>query len=187
MSEIRDTAGLEWSPTPVLIADAGGRIVYATNTCQELLGWSRPSCGGAGRVSGTAAPAEHTRLRERFMAEPTAGPWAWAGADRPAQVRPGGPVEIALTPVTWRAPHVLAAVRDVRCHRELVQKLSLLSVASIRLPAGVVITDRDGVSTWVNPAASRMTATPRTELVGQRPNLLKSGRHERFYASSGPR
>lgn len=48
-------------------------------------------------------------------------------------------------------------------------------------PSGVVITDQDGVITWVNPAACHMTGYAASELIGNRPNLLKSGRHDKSF------
>jgi PAS domain S-box-containing protein len=41
----------------------------------------------------------------------------------------------------------------------------------------VVITDRMGVITWVNPAFMRITGYSREEAVGQTPHLLRSGEH----------
>jgi PAS domain S-box-containing protein len=42
---------------------------------------------------------------------------------------------------------------------------------------GIVITDIDGKITYVNPAFNRMTGYTTEEAVGQRPSILKSGRH----------
>jgi diguanylate cyclase (GGDEF)-like protein/PAS domain S-box-containing protein len=181
MSEIKDTAALELVPDAVLIADAGGRIVYASRMCQDLLGWTPDELRG--ELVERLVPrrqAEHPMLRERFVAEPARRPMG-VGLELTALHRSGREVavEIALTPMTLAgAPHVLVAVRDVRDHREVVHKLSLLSVAFDAAANGVVITDRDGLITWVNPAASRMTGYAAHELVGQRPSVLKSGRHD---------
>ncbi|MGH9780039.1 MAG: response regulator, partial [Candidatus Acidiferrales bacterium] len=48
----------------------------------------------------------------------------------------------------------------------------------------VVITDREGRITWVNPAFTRLTGYAAAEVLGQTPRFLKSGKHEAaFYRS----
>lgn len=42
---------------------------------------------------------------------------------------------------------------------------------------GVLVTDREGLIVHVNPAFMRITGYQREEVLGQRPNLFKSGRH----------
>lgn len=51
-----------------------------------------------------------------------------------------------------------------------VQITALASAAN-----GIIITDRDGVIVWSNPAFSQLTGCSSQELLGNRPNLLSSG------------
>jgi PAS domain S-box-containing protein len=44
-----------------------------------------------------------------------------------------------------------------------------------------MITDRDGIIVWVNPAFSRMTGYTLAEVLGQNPRFLQSGRQERSF------
>ena len=47
----------------------------------------------------------------------------------------------------------------------------------------VMITDRDGIIEYVNPAYERTTGFSKDEVIGKRPNIHKSGKHETsFYA-----
>jgi diguanylate cyclase (GGDEF)-like protein/PAS domain S-box-containing protein len=57
-----------------------------------------------------------------------------------------------------------------------VQATALRSAAN-----GIVITDRSGTITWVNPAACDITGYHPEELVGHHTRLLKSGAHDRAF------
>lgn len=43
----------------------------------------------------------------------------------------------------------------------------------------IVITDRNGIIQWVNPAFTKTTGYSREEATGQNPRILKSGKHDR--------
>ena len=64
----------------------------------------------------------------------------------------------------------LVAAQDQALIR--LQTVALESAAN-----AVVVTDRDGVIRWVNPAFSRLSGYDPQEVVGRRPSLLKSGVH----------
>jgi diguanylate cyclase (GGDEF)-like protein/PAS domain S-box-containing protein len=74
-------------------------------------------------------------------------------------------------------------IRDPSARMQSPEGLRVQATALRSAANGIVITDRDGVITWVNPAASSMTGYGADELVGQHTRVLKSGRHEQaFYA-----
>ncbi len=47
----------------------------------------------------------------------------------------------------------------------------------------IIITDFDGMISWVNPAFSRLTGYMKEEAVGNQPNILKSGQHDEVFYS----
>ena len=54
-----------------------------------------------------------------------------------------------------------------------------LQVAALSSAANaIIVTDRDGVIRWVNPAFERLTGYAASEAVGQNPRVLNSGQHE---------
>jgi PAS domain S-box-containing protein len=62
------------------------------------------------------------------------------------------------------------------------QKNRLLSSIVEQTADTVVVTDRDGVIEYVNPAFEQLTGFSRNEALGQTPRVLKSGVHaEKFY------
>lgn len=65
----------------------------------------------------------------------------------------------------------------------LAQIRRRLQIAIEQSADSVVITDKDGVITYVNPAFERVTGYARAEAVGNKPSILKSGRQDdAFYA-----
>jgi PAS domain S-box-containing protein len=65
--------------------------------------------------------------------------------------------------------------------REIEQRLHLQSTALESAANAIVITDREGRITWVNPAFTRLTGYTTAEAIGQNPRLLKSGRHDQAF------
>jgi diguanylate cyclase (GGDEF)-like protein/PAS domain S-box-containing protein len=78
---------------------------------------------------------------------------------------------------------VACSLRDQRGTSRGPDALRVQATALRSAANGVVITDRAGTITWVNPAACAITGYSEDELVGQHTRILKSGRHEpSFYA-----
>ena len=75
-----------------------------------------------------------------------------------------------------------------REHRQSGERLRLLEKALESTINGVLITDQDGIITWINPAFTRMTGYRREEVIGQTPHILNSGKqshtfYERMWAA----
>jgi diguanylate cyclase (GGDEF)-like protein/PAS domain S-box-containing protein len=65
---------------------------------------------------------------------------------------------------------------------QTVEQLELQRVALESAANAVVVTDRQGIIRWVNPAFSRLTGYGADEIAGKTPRILKSGSHgEGFY------
>jgi PAS domain S-box-containing protein len=58
------------------------------------------------------------------------------------------------------------------------ERLRLQSAALEATADGVMITERDGSITWVNPAFSRITGFSAEEATGRKPSILRSGKHD---------
>lgn len=63
-----------------------------------------------------------------------------------------------------------------------LEKLRLLSRSVEQNPVSIVITNQEGITEYVNPAFTRITQYRFDEAVGQNPNMLQSGHHDKqFY------
>lgn len=74
-----------------------------------------------------------------------------------------------------RPAGVLAVVSDLSGRRETEERLRQLSRAVEASPSAVLVTDRSGCITYVNPKFSEVTGYPAEEVLGRNPRLLKSG------------
>lgn len=94
------------------------------------------------------------------------------------------PVEILLTSIETEGNAQLAAVwHDLSANKRTLEELRLKAGALETVANGIVITNREGVIEWVNPAFTRLTGYTAAESVGRTPQVLKSGRHgASFYA-----
>jgi PAS domain S-box-containing protein/putative nucleotidyltransferase with HDIG domain len=70
---------------------------------------------------------------------------------------------------------------DITERRQAEERLRLQSAAMESAANAIVITDRDGSITWVNPAFTHLTGYLPAEALGQNPRLLKSGLQDQSF------
>ena len=70
---------------------------------------------------------------------------------------------------------------DITARRKAEARLRLLEKALEHSAHGVVITNKEGVIEYVNPAFTQMTGYTAEEALGKTPAILKSGKHDRAY------
>lgn len=170
----------------IVVVDGSGTILLANAACGPLLGHDPAALSGL--PVETLVPerfGEHAGLRERFGARPTARPMG-SGLQLYARHADGRdiPVDVSLSPFTLAGlSYVACALRDQRGASRGPDALRVQATALRSAANGVVITDRAGTITWVNPAACAITGYSAEELVGRHTRILKSTRHEpEFYA-----
>jgi PAS domain S-box/PAS domain S-box len=77
---------------------------------------------------------------------------------------------------------VVLSARDITERKEREQELQLFRKAVETVGQAVVITDREGIIEYVNPAFEAQTGYSREEALGRTPRILKSGKQpEAFY------
>lgn len=164
-----------------VVVSEEGTIVLANPACQGLLGHSPAELFG--RSVDTLVPHRfkaHGERRKEYDASPHARSMG-RGIALYARHADGHdiPVDISLTPIKVGARRWTAAVlRDMRGRTHGVDALRVQATALRSAANGVVITDRSGTITWVNPATCAITGYYPEELVGRHTRLLKSGEHD---------
>ncbi|MBI3483619.1 MAG: PAS domain S-box protein [Acidobacteria bacterium] len=73
---------------------------------------------------------------------------------------------------------MVGTVQDIT-ERKRAESQMLVQAAALESAANaIVITDRDGCITWVNPSFTRLTGFSAEEAIGKNPRILKSGQQE---------
>ena len=81
-----------------------------------------------------------------------------------------------------RLTGLVGVSRDITQRRRAEETLRLQAAALDAAANAIVITDREGVIRWVNPAFTTLTGYRAEEVGGQTPRVLKSAKHDRdFY------
>jgi len=170
----------------IVVVNEYGQVALANPACGILLGYDPVSL--LGRSVESLVPQRyfgHVKKREAYLEHPVARPMG-RGLQLFAHHADGRdiPVDISLSP--FELPNgrfVACAIRDLRGRAHGADTLRVQATALRSAANGVVITDREGTITWVNPAACSITGYSSSELVGRHTRILKSDRHEpEFYA-----
>ncbi|NOY99320.1 MAG: PAS domain S-box protein [Chloroflexi bacterium] len=96
------------------------------------------------------------------------------------KAKDGAPYDIllTLTPIHFKGQSCIQAlVEDVTAREQAEAQLRLQATALESTADTIVITDRDGVIEWVNPAFTAQTGYTPQEAIGQTPRILKSDKH----------
>jgi PAS domain S-box-containing protein len=90
--------------------------------------------------------------------------------------------EMRLVPSDRGEAEIVGTLTDISDRKTVESELSLKSIALEAAANAVLITDRDGVIQWANPAFETLTGFSRAEALGKNANLLNSGRQDKdFY------
>ncbi len=92
------------------------------------------------------------------------------------------PVEVRVQLLAEETPPVyLAVIQDISERKAAQAQMDKLSRALDQSADCVLITDREGIAEYVNPAFEAVTGYGRTEILGRKSNIIKSGKHDRAF------
>ena len=167
---------MESAPVAAFVKDADGRFLYANPHLLATVGKRMGSDWRGKTVANFWSPDLAARIR----------------ADDEAVLRDGGFKAVAQVMPFEDGPHTFLMMKfplatddgrinlggvgvDVTHRSETEADRRRISAAIEQVTESVVITDLDGLITYVNPAFERVSGYSRAELVGQNPRLVKSG------------
>ena len=171
----------------IVVADEDGKLVYFNQMAKSILGLGAVD-GGPGQWSAvygcyrgdgvTPFPPEELPLARVIAGED-------AGA---AEIfirnphRPDGTwIAVNARPLLdehGRRRGGVAVLRNITKRKQSELRIQTLTNAVEQTADSIVITDREGLIQYVNPAFEQTTGYAREEVLGQRPSLLKSGLHD---------
>lgn len=175
------------TPDAMLISDVHGIITQVNQQAELLLGYKLGDL--IGQPIEILVPegfrAKHPEKHAKFVADPITRPLK-TGRTLQARRKDGScfDVDISVSPIkTEQGVFFASALRDVT---QTKQAEAHLRVAAIAFESNepMVITDAKNIILQVNRAFIESTGYTKEEAVGQKINLLKSGRHDAaFYAT----
>jgi len=152
-----------------------GKIVEANDAFAQLIGYS---CGDdvIGLIGWKFIAPKDLRMVLRHIR---------SGYEQPFEVtivsRWGTAIQVEVTGRTsiYEGRQVgIVAVRDIGERKVAEETLNKLSSAINQTADVVMITDREGLIEYVNPAFEKLTGYALEEALGQTPSILKSGEHD---------
>jgi PAS domain S-box-containing protein len=178
-------------PMGVMVADAEGHLLFFNPAAEGILGLgvSNIAPGGHPSVYGwflpdqvTVLPNERLPLVRAIRGETLVDELIFV---RNLQHRDGMWIRVNGWPLLDREGTVTGGVvmlRDFTQGREALQKLLLLTQVAEQTTDSIIVTDRQGMIQYVNPAFESTTGYSQEEVLGQTPRILKSGAQDaEFY------
>lgn len=174
---------IETANDAILIADAETGIIMQANQSAELLtGYSRDTLTGMHQTA--LHPVGEQRLAADLFRE--------HGSSTELKDRPDPalinllcadgqqiPVEISASITEVKGRKIVQGIfRDLRARIAGEEHLRLLATVTEQTDDSVIITDVNGEISYVNPAFERVTGYTLAEVVGRRPDFLKSGEQD---------
>jgi len=167
----------------VIATDSARRITFMNRIAESLTGWERDQALGKDvadvlDISGEDAPSSGPAAAAlRHAAATTFNQTAILRSKAGERT----PIEFNLAPIRDEFRGITGAVlifHDIAQRKRVDEKLRKLSSAVEQTADLVLITDKDGVIEYANPAFKEFTGYSDRELLGQTPRLLKSGLHD---------
>jgi len=171
-------------PVGIMIADAEGHLLFFNPAAEGILGLGvtdippgkhAPIYGWFLPDQATVLPNDRLPLVRAIRGETLTDEPIFV---RNLQHREGIWIRVSGGPLRDRRGTLSGAVvmlRDFTKEREELQMLLLLSQAAEQTTDSIILTDRQGVIQYVNPAFELTTGYNREEALGQTPRILKSG------------
>lgn len=170
-AEARYRSVLDHAADAVLVADAEGRYQYANLQACQLLGYEEAEILAmrVGDFSVDSAAGDAQSLFRRLLSDEQ------LSAEMLLRRKDGAEVPVEVNAIRLPDGGVYGAFRDITLRRQAAERIRQLSMAVEQSPESVVITDLETRIEYVNEAFVRNTGYSREEVMGQTPNLLKSG------------
>lgn len=164
---------VESSPNAIVLVNKEGKIAYVNNQTEKLFGYTRAEL--IGKLVEMLLPPRHTskhpQYREMFFESPSVRSMG-AGRDLFALRKNGSefPIEIGLNPlVTIDGTLVLASIIDITERKKAEERIRLVVESA---PNAMVLVNASGVITLVNRQAEMLFGYERSQLVGDRLEVL---------------
>jgi len=179
-SEARYRSLVEAAPFPVVISRlTDGVLLYGNHRAELLFGISREQGIGELAVKFYVDQAERARIIAKVLDKQIL-------SDEEIRLyKMGGEIIWVLLSACIMEfdgqPALLSSLVDITERKQLEEKLREAAAVMESTHEGVLITDLTPRIVAVNPAFSAITGYSMEEMIGQNPNILSSGREDKFF------
>ena len=160
------------------------RFLYVNNKMADMLGFSREEMLSEVKMFDTVLPEER-QLVESYLKPILAAEASEFQYERKARRKDGSLIDVEVYASAMHQgpnPVLVGIMLDITQRKADEQSAHLASLVYKHSSEAMVITDANGVIITVNPSFTDITGYALDEVVGQRLNILSSGRHpEAFY------
>ncbi|OGT19306.1 MAG: hypothetical protein A2V90_04920 [Gammaproteobacteria bacterium RBG_16_57_12] len=171
---------LDTAEDAIISIDTDQHITYFNQGAERIFGYAAAEM--IGQPLNVLLPgqfhAQHERYVKQFMADGLQSRLMGQRAEICGLRKDGAefPAEASISRVeTPQGVFLNVILRDITRRKEAEATMRKLSGIIEQTQEAVMITDPQGVIEYVNPAYERMTGYSKSELLGRRPNMVKSG------------
>lgn len=175
---------VEVSGDPVYTLDGSANFTYVNDNVVELTGYDRDDL--LGEPVSKVVSADDVEKAQRHI-ESLLDNDEQSGTVEVDIITADGErktceTHIAVLPFNEWFQGTVGIIRDITDRKERERELQMFREAVEQAGHAVVVTDTDGLITYVNPAFEELTGYDREEALGNTPAILKSGEHgQDFY------
>ncbi|MET0084196.1 MAG: EAL domain-containing protein [Sedimenticola sp.] len=169
----------------IITTDSRGVIETFNHAAQEIFGYAESEAVGSS--VGMLMPAVYRSQHDEQMRSHQQAPSPHlVGLTREvAGQRKSGetfPLEITVTELVDQKGHkYVALMRDVSDRKKAEEELRLAAQVMDSSLEAIVITDANEIIRAVNPAFTEITGYSQQEVIGNKPSMLSSGRHDKRF------
>ncbi|MBI5054023.1 MAG: PAS domain S-box protein [Chloroflexi bacterium] len=178
-SEERFSTVFRLSPVAIsIVRAADGRFVDVNDVFVKTSGYTREEIVGrtSDQLELWANPENHAAKIRELDEHNAVDTFEFKARTKSGEIKIG---LAATAPIDLGGEkHFLSLIHDITDRKSAEETLRQQGAALEAAANGIVITDRQGVIRWVNPAFTRLTGFTAEESIGQNPRIWQSGKHD---------
>lgn len=166
----------------VSITDKENRFIFVNKSFCKKYGYTKKEL--LGRHVSIVRPPDRYDEQTEILTESLKGGWRGETINRK---KDGSLFPIALSTSKLvnnkgETNFLIGVATDITERKIAEEKILKLSKAIEQNPVTIIITDKNGLIEYVNPKFEELTGYQYSEVIGRKPNILKSGEHDaKFY------
>ena len=180
-SEARYRLLVETSADAITFTDLEGNLIFCNEQAATMLGYAHSRDLEGKNLYDLVTAEDQARARadaHRILKTGRIRNVVYAIMRRDGSTVPAEITASLACDAANRPKALIMIVRDITERRRTEEAMSKLSRAVEQAADHLVITNREGIIKYINPAFEQLTGYSQAEVIGQTPRLLNSGHHE---------